>query len=195
MPDAITNSFPELVLEALANRPDLARSRYQRDAAKQFARAENKLSYPTLSAVAGGGVVPVGDSRLGDNYAAAGVNLNFPLFTGGLYTARQREAELQADAADQSVRDQENTIARDTRISKLNLDYSFDRLGLTASLLQNANTALELARARFDLGASSIIELSQAELNQTSARIEETDAKYDYHIQRAALDFQLGRLR
>jgi outer membrane protein len=80
------------------------------------------------------------------------------------------------------------------QFSKLNLDYSFDRLALTASLLQNANTALELARARFDLEASSIIELGQTELNQTSARIEETDAKYDYHLQRAALDFQLGRL-
>ena len=39
-----------------------------------------------------------------------------------------------------------------------------------------------------------VVELSQAELNQTSAQIEEAGARYDYHIQRAALDFQLGRL-
>ena len=195
MPEAVTNSAPELIFEALGNRPDLARTRYQRDAAKEFARAENKLSYPTLSAVASGGLTPLGDSRLGDNYGAAGLNLNFPIFTGGLYQARQREAELQADAADQTVRDQENTIARDTQISKLNLDYSFARLALTASLLQNANKALELAQSRFNLQLGSIVELSQAELNQTSAQIEEAGARYDYHIQRAALDFQIGRLR
>ena len=195
MPELVTNSAPELILEALGNRPDLARTRYQRDAAKEFARAENKLSYPTLSAIATGGLTPLGDSRLGDNYGAAGVNLNFPIFTGGLYKARQREAELQADAADQTVRDQENTIARDTQISKLNLDYAFARLALTASLLQNANQALELAQSRFHLQLGSIVELSQAELNQTSAQIEEAGARYDYHIQRAALDFQLGRLR
>jgi outer membrane protein len=194
MPELVTNSAPELIFEALGNRPDLARTRYQRDAAKEFARAENKLSYPTLSAVASGGLTPLGDSRLGDNYGAAGLNLNFPIFTGGLYQARQREAELQADAADQTVRDQENTIARDTQISKLNLDYSFARLALTASLLQNANQALELAQSRFNLQLGSIVELSQAELNQTSAQIEEAGARYDYHIQRAALDFQLGRL-
>jgi outer membrane protein len=194
MPDRVTNSAPDLILQALGTRPDLARTRYQRDAAKEFARAENKLSYPTLSAIASGGLTPLGDSRLGDNYGAAGVNLNFPIFTGGLYKARQREAALQADAADQTVRDQENTIARDTQISKLNLDYSFARLALTASLLQNANTALELAQARFTLGLSSIVELSQAELNQTSALIEQAAARYDYHTQRAALDFQLGRL-
>jgi outer membrane protein len=195
MPEPMTNSASELVFAALANRPDLARYRYQRDAAKEFARAQNKLSYPTLSAVADGGLMPLGDSRLGDNYAAAGVNLNIPIFTGGLYQGRQREAALTAEAADQTVRDQENTIARDTQISKLNLDYSFARLALTASLLQNANKALELAQARFRLGSSSIVELSQAELNQTSAQIEDAGAKYDYHIQRAALDFQIGRLR
>ena len=194
MPELVTNSASELILEALGNRPDLARTRYQRDAAKEFARAENKLSYPTLSAIASGGLTPLGDSRLGDNYGAAGLNLNFPIFTGGLYKARQREAELQADAADQTVRDQEDTIARDTQISKLNLDYSFARLALTASLLQNANKALELAQSRFNLQLGSIVELSQAELNQTSAQIEEAGARYDYHIQRAALDFQLGRL-
>ena len=194
MPELVTNSASELILEALGNRPDLARTRYQRDAAKEFARAENKLSYPTLSAVASGGLTPLGDSRLGDNYGAAGLNLNFPIFTGGLYQTRQREAELQADAADQTVRDQEDTIARDTQISKLNLDYSFARLALTASLLQNANKALELAQARFNLQLGSIVELSQAELNQTSAQIEEAGARYDYHIQRAALDFQIGRL-
>ena len=195
MPELVTNNASELILEALGNRPDLARTRYQRDAAKEFARAENKLSYPTLSAIATGGIMPLGDSRLGDNYGAAGLNLNFPIFTGGLYKARQREAELQADAADQTVRDQENTIARDTQISKLNLDYSFARLALTASLLQNANKALELAQSRFNLQLGSIVELSQAELNQTSAQIEEAGARYDYHIQRAALDFQIGRLR
>jgi outer membrane protein len=194
MPELVTSSAMDLVLEALANRPDLARTRYERDAAKEFARAENKLSYPTISAMATGGLTPLGDSRLGDNYGAAGVNLNFPLFTGGLYKARQREAELHADAADQTVRDQENIIARDTQISKLNLDYAFARLALTASLLQNANKALELAQARFRGGLSSIVELSQAELNQTSAQIEEAGARYDYHIQRAALDFQIGRL-
>ncbi len=194
MPELVTNNASELILEALGNRPDLARTRYQRDAAKEFARAENKLSYPTLSAIATGGLTPLGDSRLGDNYGAAGLNLNFPIFTGGLYQARQREAALQADAADQTVRDQENTIARDTQISKLNLDYAFARLALTASLLQNANKALELAQSRFHLQLGSIVELSQAELNQTSAQIEEAGARYDYHVQRAALDFQLGRL-
>jgi outer membrane protein len=195
MPPIATNNSSALILEALANRPDLIRARYQRDAAKEFAKAEKKLSYPTINAMAAAGVIPVGDPRFTSGYAAAGVNLSLPLFTGGLYRARISEARDRAAAADENLRDQEDTIARDVQISKLNMDYSFEHLGLAESLLANANKALQLAQARFNLGSASIIELSQAELNQTSAQIEATNAKYDYHIQHTALDFQLGRLR
>jgi outer membrane protein len=195
MPANITNGVSGLILEALAQRPDLARLRYQRDAAKEFARAEGKLSYPTINAMGAAGVIPNGNAHLGPDYAAAGVNLNLPLYTGGLYMARRHEAEFQARAADENLRDEENTVIRDVQLSKLNLEYAHDRLALTQQLLQNANEALELARARFKGGISSIIELSQAELNQTAAQIGAADAKYDYQIQHSALDFQLGRLR
>jgi outer membrane protein len=195
MPPNITNGISGLILEALAQRPDLARLRYQRDAAKEFAKAEGKLLYPTLDAIGTAGVIPTGNPHFGPDYAAAGINLNLPLFTGGLYTARRREAEFKAKAADEDLRDEENNIVRDLQISKLNLEYAHDRLALTRQLVQNANEALELAQARFKGGISSIIELSQAELNQTSAQIAEAGARYDYQIQHSAVDFQLGRLR
>ena len=195
MPANVTNGVSALILEALAQRPDLARLRYQRDAAKEFAKAEGKLSYPTISAMGSAGVIPTGNSHLGPDYAAAGVNLNLPLFTGGLYTARRHEAEYQAQAADETLREEENNIIRDVQVTQLNLEYSFERLTLTRQLLQSASEALELAQARFKAGLSSIIELSQAELNQTSAQIAATDARYDFQIQHSALDFQLGRLR
>jgi outer membrane protein len=195
MPANITNDVPALILEALDRRPDLARLRYQLEAAKEMAKAEGKLLYPTISAVGTAGVIPTGAPQLPSDYAAAGVNLNLPLFTGGLYTARRREAEFKAQAADEDLRDQENNIIRDLQVSKLNLEYSYERLALTRQLLHNANEALELAQARFKGGLSSIIELSQAELNQTTAQIAEAGARYDYHIQHSALDFQLGRLR
>jgi outer membrane protein len=195
MPANITNGVSALILEALAQRPDLARLRYQSDAAKEFAKAEGKLLYPTIDALGSAGVIPTGNSHLGPDYAAAGVNLNLPIYTGGLYAARRREAQFQAEAADENLRDEENNIIRDVQVTKFNLEYSYDRLALTRQLLQNANEALELARARFKGGLSSIIELSQAELNQTSAQIGEANARYDYHIQHSALDFQLGRLR
>jgi outer membrane protein len=191
----ITTDVSALILEALAQRPDLARLRYQRDAASEFAKAQGKLLYPTVNAVGTTGIIPTGAPQLPWDYAAAGVNVNIPIFTGGLYTARRREAQYEAKAADETLRDQENNIVRDVQISQLNLEYSYQRLALTQQLLQNATQAMTLAQARLSNGLGSIIELSQAELNQTSAQIAVADARYDYQIQHSALDFQLGRLR
>jgi outer membrane protein len=42
---------------------------------------------------------------------------------------------------------------------------------------------------------SSIVELSQAQLNLTSAQIAGSSAKFDYNLQRAVLDYQMGVVR
>ena len=123
------------------------------------------------------------------------MNLSLPLFAGGLYSARRREAELRARAAEESLRDEENNVIREVRLARLNVDYSFERVGLTAKLLEHANQAFDLTQARYDLGSSSIVELSQAQLNKTAAQIAQANAKYQYHLERAILDFQIGKLR
>jgi outer membrane protein len=194
MPKPLKDDAHHLLQMAMQQRPDLARLRYERDAAKEFASAERKVNYPTISAVGTGGVVPVGDPRLPDRYAAAGVNLNIPLFAGGLYQGRKEEASLRAKAAEEVLRDEEDNVARQVQISKLNADLAYERVGLTEQLLKNARQAFGLAQARLKFGSSSIVELSQAELNRTSAEIAQANAKYDYLVQRAALDFQIGNL-
>jgi outer membrane protein len=66
---------------------------------------------------------------------------------------------------------------------------------VTQQLLNQANQALDLAQSRYNLGLSSIVELSQAQLNQTQALIDQASAKYDYETQISALNFQIGALR
>jgi outer membrane protein len=195
MPVYVTNNSSALILEALAQRPDLVQARYQRDAAQEYARAQGKLNYPTLSAVGTAGEIPTGNSHLGPDYAAAGINVTLPLYEGGLNAGIRREAQLRAKAAEETVRDQEDNVVRDVQVTSLNLDYAWQQLALTDALLRNANEALELSQARLKGGLGSIIELSQSELNQTSAQIAAASARYQYQIQRSALDFQLGRLR
>jgi len=195
LPGALTAQTSELVSQALQLRPELGRLRLEREAALEFAKAEKKLIYPTISAIGTAGVVPIHDPRLPDNYAAAGVNLNLPLFGGGLYSARRKEAALRAQAAEQNLRDEENNVIREVRLARLNVDYTFERLGLTSKLLEHANQAFDLTQARYDLGSSSIVELSQAQLNKTTAEIAQANARYQYHLRRAILDFQIGTLR
>jgi outer membrane protein len=45
------------------------------------------------------------------------------------------------------------------------------------------------------VGVSSIVELSQAQLNKTQAELEQADAKYEYQGERATLRYQIGEMR
>ncbi len=185
----------ELVQAALRDRPDLVQLRFNREAAQRFARAEKDLHYPTVSAVGSAGVLPVHDPALRDNYAAAGANVSLPIFDGMLFSAREKEAQLRADAASETLRDAENNVIRDVRIARLNLVYAAEKLTLTADLLASANEAFDLAQARYKVGSSSIVELSQAQLNQTEAQIGEARVPaYGLpHVRDSILNFQTGR--
>jgi len=89
----------------------------------------------------------------------------------------------------------QNRIAEEVRISWLNNISAYQRLSLTQQLLTESTQAFTLAQARYGLGLSSIIELSQAQLALTQAQIEQVSAQYDFESQKANLDFQLGRLK
>jgi outer membrane protein len=195
LPGSLPDQVDPFIQQALQDRPELKDLRLEQSAAERFAKAEHALIYPTVSIAGTAGIVPAGESAVPSRYGAIGVNVNIPIFNGGLFHARQSEAELRAKAATQQVNDLANRITRDVRVAYLNARTAFERLGLTAQLLQNAQQALDLAQGRYQLGLSSIIELSQAQLNLTSAQIANTSAKYDYQAQRTVVDYEVGALR
>jgi outer membrane protein len=197
MPGDLSSDVTALVAEAVRNRPELAQLRAEQSAAESFARAERALAFPTVSALAGVGVVPGrdNDQQLRGRYGALGFNVSVPIFNGHLFGARRSEAELRAQAAQKTVTDLENRVARDVQMAWLNANTAHERLGLTAELLNQATQAQDLAQTRYDLGLSSIVELSQAQLNKTSAEIAGATARYDYQLQRAVLAFQVGELK
>jgi outer membrane protein len=189
-----TNDVSQLVETALARRPELLSLRNEHDAALRFAKSERDSRLPTISAVGVAGDAPIHDSHLPDNYAAGGLQLSMPLFAGGLYTARQREAELKAQSDSELVRALEDNIVRDVHIAWLNVNNALEQFHTTQALVRNAAEAYDLAEARYKIGSSSIVELSQAQLSLTSAQIANTNARYDVLIQQANLDYQTGAL-
>jgi outer membrane protein len=183
------------IQQAIRERPELIGRRLEVSSAQSYATAERDLWLPTISAVGVAGLSPIHQSELAPRYAAGGFNLNIPLFNGHLYGALRGEAEAQARAREQYLRAEENGIVRDVQRAWLDANSGYQRLGLTNQLLQQASKAVELAQARYKLGISSIIELSQAQLNQTQAEIAQASARYDYQAELAVLAYQSGQIR
>jgi outer membrane protein len=184
-----------LLVEALKDRPEIVSQHLDLSAAQSYATAERDLWLPTISATGVAGLTPFHEDTLAPRYAAGGFNVNIPIFNGRQFNALHAEAKAQAGAKEQNLRDLENGIARDVRKAWLNAQSGYQRLGLTQQLLDQANQALDLAQQRYKLGLSSIIELSQAQLNQTQAEIAQASAKYDYEAELSTLNFQIGAMQ
>ncbi len=185
----------DLVAQAVKNRPELASLRSAHEAAQRFFDAEKDLSRPTVSAVAVGGALPYINTAVPVGYEGVAANVSIPVFNGHLFSARREAARQRELEADQRLRDQQERIARDVRVAWASAFTAFQRIDVTAQFLRQAALALDLAQGRFNLGLSSIVELTQAQLNLTQAEIENLGAKYDYQNQNAVLQYTLGALR
>jgi outer membrane protein len=180
-----------LIATAFSMRPEILALQFQVQSANKFRLAERDLLFPTIRALGVIGDTPFGNPIVANTwYGAVGANMEIPVFNGFLYTARAREARLREEASDERLRDTRNQIARDVRTSWLNANAAYQRLDVTQQLLQQANLGLTLAQTRYNMGLSSIVELSQAQLQQTQAQISYVQAGYDYRLAEATLTFE-----
>jgi outer membrane protein len=195
VPDAPPADLTTLIAQAMRNRPEIIGLHLDVSSAQSYATAERDLWLPTISATGVAGLTPFREDTLSPRYAAAGFNVNIPIFNGRQFNALHAEAKAQAGAQEQYLRDLQDNIVRDVRKAWLNANSGYQRLDLTQKLLDQANQALDLAHQRYKLGLSSIIELSQAQLNQTQAQISQASAKYDYAAEISSLNFTVGALQ
>ena len=193
-PPPAPNDPEALVNAAFSARPDLAAMNDNFLAARQFSTAERDLWLPTLSALATVGGTPVRSDQIQSSwYGAAGANLSIPVFNGFLFNAEAKDAKLRAQAGQENVRNLRSTIARDVRTAVLNAQTAYQRIALTKQLLDQANLAFDLASARYKIGLSGIVEISQAQLNQTQAEIDNTNARYAYETALAVVRYEVGQ--
>jgi outer membrane protein len=118
--------------------------------------------------------------------------MNIPVFNGFLYSSQAKEASIRAQAASEQSRELRDRIVRDVRTSWLAANAAYRRVAVTAELLKQANLAFSLAQTRYKLGLSSIVELSQAQFEQTDAAMGNTNAQYQYRLTLATLNYQIG---
>jgi outer membrane protein len=191
LPDLPTS--PEaLIALALQQRPDLQAINLTQRAEQSYSLAQREQKLPTVSALGEVGGTPVGSSTYftPDWYGAVGVNVKIPIFNGFRFSAEAAEADLRAKASGERARDLRNRIARDVRTTWLTANTARQRMSVTSALVTQADTALDFAQTRYQLGLSSIVELSQAQLQQTQAHIEDANARFTYQADIAALRFQ-----
>lgn len=190
-----------VVNTALQQRPDLQAFTYDQQAAEKFHRAQRDQLLPTISALGIAGGLPVRPDCvdgcfpnyfISSWYGAVGVNMSIPIFNGFLYSAEASEAKYRATAAAEQTRDLRDRVVRDVRTAWLAANTAFQRVGVAEELSKEADLSLRLAQGRYQLGLSSIVELSQGQLQQASAAIGYVNAQYQYKLALSTLNFEMG---
>jgi outer membrane protein len=182
--------------QAQSQRPDLQALRLDAQAYQKLARADQLQNLPTISALATGGITPVGPDGVfvPHWYASGGVNLSIPIFTGFRIEAEAQEARFRQQATEKQSEELSNAIARDVRVAVLNAETAFRRIGVADQFRAQTAQALALAETRYKLGLSSIVELSQVQLQSTQAEVAAVNARYDYLLSLRLLEYSRGQL-
>jgi outer membrane protein len=199
LPSPPPSGAEPLVSDAFAHRPELASLHASEKAEEKFAQAERDLKRPTVSLTAVAGFLPLIDpatanSNIPSEYEGAAVNVQIPIFNGHLFSARAKAAAYQVQEANQRIQDLQNRIARDVRTAWGRAQTAYEAIATSQQLLVEANSALDLAQGRYNLGLSSIVELTQAQLLQTQAQVGILNAQFEYQQAYAALQYEQGLL-
>lgn len=195
LPPPPTDDVESLIRAALDAFPPLQAIRSARAAAEKSAEAIKAEEYPAVNAMGAVGFSPWRDDRLPRSYGAAAVTVTVPLFMGGRLQARAAAAALRVGAADSAVEQERNRVEHDVRVAWLDARTAFTAIDVTDRVLESARQAYDLAESRYNLGISSMVELSQAQLQRTEAEIVSATARYEYQVKSAELNFVVRRRR
>jgi outer membrane protein TolC len=184
-------SLPDLLAQALRQRPEILRNRYQQqgnEAAVQVARAGYFPAFTSNAAYGWQGP----QYPLQDNWWV-GVAVSFPLFEGlnTLYSVRSAKAQLRASQANAEVLSQD--VTKEVEQSYYDLQSAWEVIRATTKAREAAAENLRLAQGRYKAGVGNIIEVTDAQVQFARSDLNYVRALYDYRIVEARLDKAVGR--
>lgn len=111
----------------------------------------------------------------------AGVTLSLPLFQGFNVNAQVQQARASVDLARANLEMLRESVRLEIEQSYLEMKEAEERIAATAKLVELSQQNLKLAEARYNSGVGSAIEITDAQVTLSNARITHIQAQYDYN--------------
>ncbi len=193
--NSVIQPLDRLLATGMEKRPELLALREQVHAAEQRINAADSENFPTLSAVGSAGDTEhlAGRPNLREGgWWGAGVVLSVPLFTGFLIENQVREATEQEQEAQAAQHYAEQAIQLEINNAFLAEQTLTQQIKAIEALVKQTQEALQLARQRYQLGLSSIVEVTQGEVAVTTAETRLAETQYDDKAAEATLAYAVG---
>lgn len=194
MPDAqFERDVGRLIEDARRQRPDLAAAEAQVKAAQAGADAARAAGMPTVALSSSFSRSHTGQDDPTDS-SAIGVTLSYPLFSGYATTYRVRAAEQQIETRQAQRERISQQVALEVWRAYQGVTTETQAVRSSADLLASAIQSEQVALGRYKAGVGNILDLLTAQAALASARVQNIQALYNWHIARSTLAQSMGRL-
>lgn len=194
----------ELLRQAFSERPDLAAQESSIRANREGIRAARSGMLPTLSMSfgystrwsslaqdAGIGFSDQIDQNRGGGF---GFDLRMPLFDRFSTRNSVQRAQVQYQNAQLQLEDLRQDIALDVRQAYLDYQTALKQLDVTEVALRSAEQALQVEQERYNVGASTIVELTQVRASYVQASSDRSQAIFEFFFREKLIDYYIGAL-
>ncbi|MFI5252148.1 MAG: TolC family protein [Bacteroidota bacterium] len=180
--------FDSIRAITMTTRPELKSARDRVDANQSLVTATRGQHLPTVSAF---GTWTWSNFNFPlFNRWVGGFSVTLPIFQGFSISAQVDQAQATADAAQANLDVLNDQVQTETEQYYLEMKEASERIDATSKLVEQAAENLNLAEKQYSAGVNSVIEVTDAQLSLSNARIIHIQALFDYnssliHLKRA----------
>jgi len=196
-----TFSLDSLLTRALGRRSDLFAQQSLVSAASQNVKAAKGSRWPSLSLSAGynsafSSATSIGftdqlNQRRGGSIA---IGMSIPLFDRGTTDLAAQRAEIAEDNARLELKDRQQQVGLEVRRAYLDYQAATQQLDAAEAQLRAAALALQASQQRYNVGAATLLEVTQARATQLQAASALVTARYGLLFQRTLIGYYVGDL-
>jgi outer membrane protein len=199
----------EMIDMAMSLRSDLKAQEYKIESAKSGVVIARSAMIPSISASAGINASyndqftdPITREKLGftDQFfdrnvnRSLGISLNLPIFNNWNRRVSLESAKVNLRNSELNLEDIRFQILEEVRQAYSDYQAVLKELETAEKALIAAERAFETEQQRYTIGATTLIELNQANANFVQARSGQIQTLYNAYFQNQLLDFYIGRL-
>ncbi|MEE9160895.1 MAG: TolC family outer membrane protein [Gammaproteobacteria bacterium] len=171
-------------------------AKHNMENSRQEINIQNAGHLPTLDLVADHGY-NVSGGRFGDTKIRStgiGLELNVPIYQGGLISSKSREARYLYDQSRQRLEQAFRAAQKETRQAYLGVISGISRVSALKQALVSSETALKATETGFEVGTRTAVDVVASERTTLDAKRQHARARYDYLLDSLRLKQAAGTL-
>ncbi len=125
-------------------------------------------------------------------YSVIGLTLSIPIFEGGQRYSRIKQSRIQVDEMKWQRDNLERSVRMQVDLAVDNINKNVKQISSSSESVTQAVKAYDIMEKSFEIGAASYLDLRDAELALTQARLSYYQSIYNYLVANSELELLLG---